>query len=83
MYLYIVLVPVALLIITASVVTKMQEKFPDYLPEKLRSWDFLPEPLHSLDPYDRLIQRMVCCKKHKISEDVENTVELNLLSENA
>ena len=60
----------------------MQEKFPDRLPEKLRSWDFLPEPLHSLAPYDRLIHKIMCCKKHKLSEDVENQVELNHPSQN-
>jgi len=60
-YLYIVLVPVALVIIATSIITKMQQKFPDYLPKKLRSWDFLPKPLISLDPYDRVIQKMISC----------------------
>ena len=73
--------PVALVIIATSIITKMQQKFPYYLPKKLRSWDFLPKPLISLDPYDRVIQKMICCNRHNMSpEDVENQEELQIPS---
>ena len=30
---------------------------------KLRNWDFLPIWLHSLEPYDRFIQRTTCMSR--------------------
>merc|ERR1711971_1156181 len=33
----------------------------ELLPEKLRNWDFLPEPLKSFEPYDRLLTGCSCC----------------------
>jgi len=33
----------------------------ELLPEKLRSWEFLPEPLKSFEPYDRLLTGCSCC----------------------
>jgi hypothetical protein len=45
--------PAGLLFIFVIVVNVMQRKVPKHLPEKLKNWDFLPTPLHSLKPYDR------------------------------
>lgn len=50
-------IPVVILGIFVSVVNVLQSKRPTSLPKKLQSWDFLPEPLHSLDPLDRLISK--------------------------
>jgi sodium-dependent phosphate cotransporter len=33
----------------------------ELLPEKLRNWEFLPEPLKSFEPYDRLLTGCSCC----------------------
>ena len=33
------------------------------LPEKLRNWQFLPEPLRSLEPYDRILTGCSCCHR--------------------
>ena len=39
-------------------------RFNDRLPEKLKSWKWLPRPLRSLEPYDSLIcSRCTCCSK--------------------
>jgi len=42
-------------IIFVGVVNTMQARCVERLPEKLRTWDFLPEYLRSLEPIDRLI----------------------------
>ena len=45
----------------------MQKKHPKQLPDVLKDWSFLPAPLRSLKPYDRVISkcfmRCKCCKK--------------------
>ena len=51
-----------LLIVTflfSATVSWLQENKKDSLPATLQSWDFLPLPLRSLEPYDRLC----CCFK--------------------
>ena len=59
----------------------LQNKKPNWLPKVLRTWDFLPEPLRSLEPYDKIMMKYVlCCKKFKAGSkvsDVETTKELN------
>ncbi len=44
-----------LLLVFVIVVNVMQrhDKSAAVLPQKLKNWDFLPTPLHSLKPYDR------------------------------
>lgn len=43
-----------------------------WLPKLLKNWDFLPEPLHSLDPLDRIIGRFSCCAKYSHGTEEEN-----------
>ena len=57
----VVLIPVAALIIIVLLINLMQDKSPKYLPEKLRTWDFLPLPLRSLQPLDNIINKLNCC----------------------
>lgn len=45
--------PIGLLFIIVVIMNILQKKLPSYLPEKLRTWDFLPLWMHSLEPYDR------------------------------
>uniref|UniRef100_A0A673JMN0 Sodium-dependent phosphate transport protein 2B n=1 Tax=Sinocyclocheilus rhinocerous TaxID=307959 RepID=A0A673JMN0_9TELE len=60
-------VPVLVLAIFVIVVNIMQKHCPRFLPSFLRSWDFLPTPLHSLKPWDRVVTasmtfcRTRCC----------------------
>ena len=66
-----VVITFTLLIITllafSVTVTKMQTACPSFLPPLLRSWEFLPLPLHSLDPWDRVIVAALgcCCSKRR------------------
>lgn len=56
-------IPLVVLLLVVVVINIIQNKKPNWLPEKLQNWDFLPEPLHSLDPYDRLLSKCSCCRK--------------------
>lgn len=51
----VVLVPLAIFLVIVVIVNVMQhyEKSRQLLPSLFRDWDFLPKPLHSLEPYDR------------------------------
>ena len=40
-----------------------QSKCPESLPKILRTWHWLPEPLRSLEPYDRMIGKLCICWK--------------------
>lgn len=66
-----VVITVTALIVTflafAVAVTKLQTAYPQALPPVLRSWGFLPLPLHSLDPWDRLVMAALscCCAKRR------------------
>jgi sodium-dependent phosphate cotransporter len=51
--LYIGIIPFVLLLLVVVLINVTQHHRPHWLPKKLQSWAFLPEPLRSLDPYDR------------------------------
>ncbi|XP_013856392.1 sodium-dependent phosphate transport protein 2B [Austrofundulus limnaeus] len=58
-------VPIAVLAIFVIVTNVMQSKCPHYLPKVLRSWDFLPRPLHSMAPWDKVVtSSMLFCSRH-------------------
>ena len=62
--------PILLLVIIIAVINILQAKKPQILPAKLQSWEFLPLWMHSLDPLDRQVSKVMgackcckCCKK--------------------
>lgn len=58
-------VPLILLLIFVIVVNIMQSRCPRFLPRVLRSWDFLPTPLHSMKPWDAMVDSTFkFCGKH-------------------
>uniref|UniRef100_A0A667XWD7 Sodium-dependent phosphate transport protein 2B n=1 Tax=Myripristis murdjan TaxID=586833 RepID=A0A667XWD7_9TELE len=73
-------VPIIVLIIFVIIVNVMQSRCPRYLPSILRNWDFLPRPLHSLAPWDRVVTSMTgfcgkhccCCKCCKCCRSTED-----------
>merc|ERR1719365_327183 len=77
-----VVVTFTLLLVTllafSVTVTKMQTACPRILPPLLRSWAFLPLPLHSLDPWDRAIVAALgcCCSKRQepTTDDLEEVI---------
>ena len=76
-----VLLTVAFIII----VNVLQTNKPNLLPLVLRSWNFLPKFLRSLEPYDRIMSGLLCCKKFKTEQKIspmeENIVNLDIYSE--
>lgn len=65
---YCVAGPVGTIIILALGMNFAQKWRPQSLPLEYRNWDFLPEWAHSLEPYDRIVQKLIvlfattCCK---------------------
>ncbi|CAB1332030.1 unnamed protein product [Coregonus sp. 'balchen'] len=75
-----VAVPIVVLAIFIIIVNLMQVRCPQYLPSGLRNWDFLPRPLHSMAPWDRVVKSGMafcgahfccCCKCCQSTEDEE------------
>uniref|UniRef100_A0A8C7TAM9 Sodium-dependent phosphate transport protein 2B n=1 Tax=Oncorhynchus mykiss TaxID=8022 RepID=A0A8C7TAM9_ONCMY len=75
-----VAVPIVVLAIFIIIVNLMQTRCPRYLPSRLRNWDFLPRPLHSMAPWDGVIMSGMafcgtrcccCCKCCQKTEDEE------------
>ncbi|XP_059158418.1 sodium-dependent phosphate transport protein 2B-like [Physella acuta] len=64
--------PVCLLFIIIGVIKCLQAKRPQSLPRKLQDWMFLPQPLLSLEPYDRAMQKVFFCKRFQ-TDSTEKT----------
>merc|ERR1719278_710312 len=62
MYTFLAISTVILIIIGTINYLQSHEKFNKSLPSKLRNWEFLPEPMRSLAPYDRLLTSCLCLK---------------------
>lgn len=61
MALYCAGIPLLLLFALIIIINLIQNNKPHWLPSGLRNWHFLPLPLRSLAPYDRVITRLPCC----------------------
>lgn len=61
-------VPIIFVVFLVVAVGLLQSRFPRVLPHKLRNWKFLPLWMHSLKPWDKLINRFtsscqsLCCR---------------------
>lgn len=60
---YSVFIPLAIFIFVITFINVAQSRFPKCLPPSLRTWHWLPLPLRSLQPYDDLITRLMCCSR--------------------
>lgn len=65
-----------------TLINVLQVKYPRVLPQKLKTWNFLPLWLHSLRPYDRVmtdtLSKIPGCKKcfkKSEEEDGEKIIE--------
>jgi sodium-dependent phosphate cotransporter len=82
----IVAVPLLVTLLLVVIVNVMQVKAARFLPSLLRTWDFLPLWLHSLDPIDAALWRVYescccCCAKYRhVATDDEEEVNDNGLS---
>ena len=48
-----IMVPVAVLFLVVIIISILQHKKKKWLPRHLQTWEWLPKPLRSLEPYDR------------------------------
>ena len=75
-------IQVVLVVIVIVVINILQNKAPKVLPSFLKSWNWAPIWLRSLEPYDRVVQKIIrfvrqnlcCCKKkteneHRVNHD--------------
>ncbi|XP_071528007.1 sodium-dependent phosphate transport protein 2A-like isoform X2 [Panulirus ornatus] len=60
---YSVFIPIAIIAVVITFINIGQSRFPKCLPPSLRTWHWLPLPLRSLQPYDDLITRLMCCNR--------------------
>ncbi|XP_045603191.2 sodium-dependent phosphate transport protein 2B isoform X2 [Procambarus clarkii] len=72
---YIVGLPLAIILVLAVIINILQSKKPSILPSFLRTWNWLPKPLHSLQPYDACCLALPCCKSCRISESESNDLQ--------
>lgn len=56
-------VPVIAICVAVGVINFIQKRNPSRLPPVMRNWKWLPEPLRSLAPYDRVFAGCACCTK--------------------
>ena len=60
-------VPIVLFLIVIVIINILQTKKPQWLPAKLRTWEFLPLCCHSLKPADKVISKVMgscqCCHR--------------------
>ena len=76
-----VLIPVAVAVLVVLTLSMIQKHKPTILPERLRTWDFLPEPLRSLEPLDRIIGKLNCFRLcRKTSENSKPEVNLKTVA---
>ena len=55
MYVFMGIITVIVVFVVSVNYIKSNEKLVKILPHKLHNWQFLPEPLRSLAPYDRYV----------------------------
>jgi hypothetical protein len=61
---------IIILILFVITLNVLQNKIPNRLPVILRTWEFLPIFMRSLEPYDRIMTKLLCCKKFKTNDKV-------------
>ena len=91
-----VLGPIFLIFAIVMIIKLLQNKCPKVLPEKMRNWKWLPIPLRSLEPYDRVLMKITgdcflcrkcgCCKAIYMDTETEddkvNSKDIEIIKEN-
>ncbi|CAG0896339.1 unnamed protein product [Darwinula stevensoni] len=68
--------PFLLVLIAAVVINILQRKRPNWLTAVLRNWNFLPKPLHSLEPYDTIMMKLPCCGLFRMAAETSDEIEI-------
>jgi solute carrier family 34 (sodium-dependent phosphate cotransporter) len=51
--------PILVIFVLIIIINMLQSKVPNVLPKAMRNWEWLPEPLRSLAPYDKVIRKIL------------------------
>lgn len=72
-----VLIPIAAVFLFVLIISLIQRKRKSVLPAKLQDWKFLPEPMRSLAPYDRVFTKVkgVFRRTVKLDHNVQTDTE--------
>ena len=54
-----IMVPIAVFVLAIFIINIMQSKLQNWLPNKLRSWEWLPKACRSLEPYDGVASKVI------------------------
>ncbi|XP_064116781.1 sodium-dependent phosphate transport protein 2B-like [Macrobrachium nipponense] len=76
-------VPILVVMFLAIIINIIQNKKPDILPQKFRTWDWLPKPLHSLEPYDATCLALPCCRSCRAEQGTNELQSVEVVKENA
>lgn len=78
---------IILFFVTIYFINWAQSNYTSILPNFLKSWDFLPTFLHSLEPYDQFIRQnfgsIACCRSHFVSEERKQSHKNSVMKEMA
>ena len=56
-----IFIPIFTVCLIIALINILQAKKPHWLPKILQDWSFLPEMLHSFEPYDKIISKLNFC----------------------
>lgn len=76
----VVIVFVAIIVIFVSIVliiSLLQRKRSEWLPEFLRTWKFLPIWMRSLEPMDNFLSRLACCRNTRTTSGSQTSASIN------
>ena len=54
-----IMAPACVIVTAVVIINVLQNTKFEWLPDSLQTWDFLPEPCRSLEPYDRVISNII------------------------
>ena len=75
MYTFLAISGVIIIIIGMINYLQSHEKFHRCLPSILMNWEFLPQPMRSLAPYDRLLTGCLCFKRCFAEQSSRDSLE--------
>ena len=68
--LYIVLGLIVVFVSIIILLNILQKRIPTRLPQVFRTWNFLPKFIKSLEPYDRIMSKLLCCKTFNTNDKI-------------
>ncbi|KAB7499366.1 Sodium-dependent phosphate transport protein 2B [Armadillidium nasatum] len=68
-------IPILIILAVVILINILQNHCSKVLPQVLKNWDFLPLPLRSLEPYDRVFLSIPCCKSCRVQAAEEEKEE--------